>query len=242
MLRNVGALNFRRLRLARQGVDSGVIGWIREQAGQVVQPGVVKLDRHRPLSTSHGVREMNAAVTGEARQRAAVKQDLAAFRGVRNRGVIALEVVAIVGRPGGHDRSLERGDRLDDVLARDGIRLALERRGKQPLVCGLTFKGLHPSIRSIQSELDWIVAAHRHQRLILEPGQRGIRPGQHLRIRDVHQAHAAARMALARRSHAPCTAIRERTGLLMAGAARLRSVARDPGVIEEVSAEFHLDR
>ena len=92
---------------------------IREQARRVAQARIVKLDGHRPLPASHRVREVQAAVTGEAGQRTTVKEDFAAFGRVRDRGVIPLEVVAVVRRPGRYDVPLETRNRLDDVLACD---------------------------------------------------------------------------------------------------------------------------
>ena len=63
-------------------------------------------------------------------------------------------------------------------------------------------------------------------------------PGERPREGDVHEAHAAARVRLTGGPDAVGAPIGERSRLVVAGAARLGAVGRQPRVVEQVPAQF----
>ena len=125
-------------RLPGDLVDPGIRRRIRQRAGEVVQTGVVKLDVSfaAPFEV-HASGHREPAMTAEARQRLAEEQRFAAAGGRGDGGVVALGVIAIVGRSRGNDRALERGQRLRDVLERERIRLGAKGPLEQRPVRGL---------------------------------------------------------------------------------------------------------
>ena len=169
-----------------------------------------------------------------------MKQHFAALRRGRYRLIVALEVVAIVGRARGNDRPLKRGEGSDDVDARESVGLSWKRALEQRDVPRLAPQRVEPLPILTQSELDRMPPEHRHERLILEPGHRRVGPGQRRRVGDVDEAHAVARVVLPRRSSARRQTVREGFLLLVARRARLLAVARQAQIVEEMTSELDL--
>src|ERR1039457_51095 len=67
-------------------------------------------------------------------------------------------------------------------------------------------------------------------------------PVERIVIRDIHQAHRAARMQLPRGSHSLCLSVGEGEFLAVAACAGGGAVDRDPPVVEKVAAQSHLGR
>ena len=121
----------------------------------------------------------------------------------------------------------------------DGAWLVGECLAKHPLIRGVSCKGLQPAIGSIETELDRVLAVHRHECLVLETRNGRIPPREHGGIRDVHQTHTASRVRLPCRSDAAGTPIREGTLLFMTARAGLCPVAGETRVVEQVPPEFY---
>jgi hypothetical protein len=127
------------------------------------------------------------------------------------------------------------------MVDRNRIRLGAECAREQGVV--LRFAAQPDQQRGagpLQAQLDRMLAEHRHERLILELGQRRVSPGQRRGIGDVDQAHAAARVQLARGAGGLRAAVGERALLLVTRGARLSAVRRQAGIVKKVPAELGL--
>src|ERR1700750_1909654 len=103
---------------------------------------------------------MIASVTREARQRAAVKEDLPALRRVGERRLVSFEVIPIVRSTRRHDGTFEGRNRPYDIVARDGDRRITEGSGEELPVERIFLDGPKPSVPTVEPQLDRVVATH----------------------------------------------------------------------------------
>jgi hypothetical protein len=162
--------------------QSGVGGRVRQRCGEVVERGVVERYRGQAAGRSHGIRKMHAAMAHEAGERPAVEQYFAALCRVGDRAVLAVKVIPVVRRSRRHDCPFERREGPGDVVSREWLGLIREGGAKETLIRAVSLQAIEPGVRAVESQLDGVIAVHRHQRLVIEPRYRWIRPGQRPRI------------------------------------------------------------
>ena len=104
-------------------VDAGIGRRIRQGAGEVVETGVVKLDVLLPGGLRSPPRRRCVKPPWQRKHDSGwLKNSVSPRRAAAgDRGVVALVVIAVVGRSRRDDRALERGQRLRDVLERERI-------------------------------------------------------------------------------------------------------------------------
>src|SRR5262249_40203836 len=115
--------------------------------------------------------------------------DLPPLRCVRDSGCVTSPTVAVIGRPHGDNRSLERRNRSRYVGQRIGIGLAGKCLRKQTPIQRVGLQNTEElSLTTFEPQLYRRFAEHGHQRLFLQTVEIRIGPGKQRNVRDVDQA------------------------------------------------------
>src|SRR5271168_971812 len=109
-------------------------------------------------------------MTAKTGLRLTEKKHLSPLSGIGNCAVVAVEMVAIIRRARRDDAPFKTRDRFYYIGDGESIRLFRKRPLKQNLVLGVGAQGEQKAIAWAQTKLDWVLAEHRHERLILQSG------------------------------------------------------------------------
>ena len=90
------------------------------------------------------------------------------------------------------------------------------------------------------AKLHGIVSEHRHENLLLDVAQAGMRPHQRAVVGNIDQGEAIAPIYLAGGADRPVVALAERIFRTMAGGAGLLAVRRQSGIVKKVPSELDL--
>ena len=155
-------------------------------------------------------------VTAEALESFAAEERFASQGRRGHRGAFPSEC-SIVGSVERDQCALKRGQGARDIRYRKGPGCFRKRRSEKLWISAdgtrthnqLVFEPCEP-------KLDRILAEHRDQRLIFEPIEGRVGPGQRRYVRHVGEAHAATRMDFSSRADRAPQNIRERHRLFVA--------------------------
>ena len=120
---------------------------------------------------NRGVAEIEPAVAAEAGKVLAEEQNFAALGGIGYGVVVAVVMIAVVGRARGDDAPLETGHRLGDVGDGEAIGVAGKRVFEEAAIFGIGTQHGQEAVAFAQSEFDGMVAEHGDQRLFLQVRQ-----------------------------------------------------------------------